>query len=105
MTELEKAKKKIIIQCIDAFAEASKRVGRDFDEPECLIIEDTVNHTFEQALKPEHMKLTDEVKGLIKALRYYIDTRPVDIETCLSSYKSGAKAIEALKPFEKEAGE
>ena len=62
---------------------------------------------FNEALRPGHMKLTEEVKGLIEALE------KIAYESELSSPRHPALeacnfticAREALEPFEKEGGE
>jgi hypothetical protein len=77
---------------------------------------------FHTALKPEHMKLTPEVRGLIEALEFYkhsgktktirgkIIEYDVDVGPLYESYEmpycdEGQTARRALKPFEKEGGE
>lgn len=115
MTELEKACEELTKELISNFAAVCKKHNRDFDEPECLIIEDTVKATFKEALKPEHMKLTEEVKGLIKAcemqrleISYLYEQAGSEVRISKADPEecSVAKAFyftnQALKPFEKE---
>lgn len=95
MTELEKSFKELLDRHIDFYEPVNQ------DDLECF---------FKGTLKPEHMKHTEEVKGLIKALRHYaqkeiyLPTRYGDDDF----YEAAAnedEAITALKPFEKEGKE
>lgn len=88
MTELEKAKEK---------------VTQEYMSGTSILISNGVTFGFNEALKPEHMKLTEEVKGLIEALKVF--------EAALGYYETKLSgswqycdelAKEALKPFEKE---
>lgn len=104
MTELEKA----IRELEDGYILGAKLSPHE---------KDIFREGFLYALKPEHMKLTEEVKGLIEALKFYAgrsewkDAKSEwDKAKLLSFDKFGALdadisgpyiADQALKPFEK----
>lgn len=80
MNELEKACEKIKKEIYGDFKDnAERRLGFEYG--------------FNEALKPEHMKLTEEVKGLIESINEYFE----------ADGSIGSENIDkALKPFEKE---
>lgn len=90
MTELEKVAKGLATEFCKSWPQGQPCYHGDME----LFFE----RGFEAALKPEHMKLTSEVKALIKALEYYAD---IDWD---NGHENG-RASEALKPFGEEADE
>lgn len=84
--------------CEEAYSKYIKAMNEHF---ELSTYDNVFMNGFKAALKPEHMKHTEEVRGLIQITRKYLDAY-ADWEMCDRESHIYGEFRNALKPFEKQ---